>query len=89
VTLRSEVVIVPQIEGIGVPAAAVRTRADGTAYVITRDGEQQVTVAGSGQGIAIVEGIDAGVEVQVLGGDTGVVPPQPAPGEGTESTGGP
>jgi hypothetical protein len=26
VTLRSEVVIVPQIEGIGVPAAAVRTR---------------------------------------------------------------
>ncbi len=70
-------------------AAAVRTRADGTAYLITRDGEQQVTVAGSGAGIAIVEGIDAGVEVQVLGGDTGGAPPQPAPGEGTESTGGP
>lgn len=88
VTLRSAVVIVPQIEGVGVPAVAVRTRADGTAYVITRDGEQEVTVAGSGQGIAIVDGIETGTEVQVLGGGTGGgVPPQP--GEGTDSTGGP
>ncbi len=68
VTLRSEVVIVPPVEGVGVPAAAVQTRADGTAYVVTEAGEQEVTVRGSGQGIAIVDGVEAGTRVQVLDG---------------------
>ena len=43
VTLRSEIVIVPEISGTAVPAAAVHTRADGTAYVITEQGETETS----------------------------------------------
>ena len=78
VTLRSEVVIVPEISGTAVPAAAVHTRADGSAYVITESGETEVTVAGSGGGIAVVEGIEVGTAVQALAGSA------PAPGTGDE-----
>src|SRR5690606_20584461 len=53
VTLRSEVVVVPRVEGVTVPAAAVRTRADGTAYVTTDDGEIDVQVRASGGGVAV------------------------------------
>lgn len=80
VTLRSEVVIVPAIEGTAVPAAAVRSRADGTTYVITADGASAVTVRGSGGGIAIVDGIAVGTQVQVLGDAGNPVDPGPAPG---------
>lgn len=86
VTLRSEVVIVPQVEGTTVPAAAVATRADGTAYVVTDSGEVEVTVAGSGQGVAVLEGIEPGTRVQVLDGTPGPQPAQ-APGDGAEATG--
>lgn len=86
VTLRSEVVIVPRVEGTTVPAAAVRTRADGTAYVITDSGEVEVTVTGSGQGIAVVDGIDPGVRVQILDG-TPSTQPSPVPGDGADATG--
>lgn len=79
VTLRSEIVIVPRIEGTAVPASAVHTRADGTAYVVTESGETTVTVAGSGGGIAIIEGIDVGTQVQALDGATSGQTPQPAP----------
>lgn len=79
VTLRSEIVIVPRIEGTAVPAAAVHTRADGTAYVITESGETEVRVAGSGGGVAIVEGIEVGTRVQALAGAPGSPAPQPAP----------
>lgn len=80
VTLRSNVVIVPKVEGTTVPAVAVRTRADGTAYVVTEDGETEVSVRGSGQGVAVVDGLDPGTRVQVLGGALGVQPaPQPEP----------
>ena len=79
VTLRSEVVIVPEISGTAVPAAAVHTRADGSAYVITESGETEVTVAGSGGGVAIVEGIEVGTAVQALAGTTPAQAPQPAP----------
>ncbi|MCM3661888.1 peptidoglycan-binding protein [Georgenia satyanarayanai] len=66
VSLRSEVVVVPPVQGIGVPAAAVRTTADGAGYVLTEQGEQEVQVVGSGQGIAIVEGLSEGTRVKVL-----------------------
>lgn len=79
VTLRSEIVIVPRIEGTAVPASAVHTRADGTAYVVTESGETEVTVRGSGGGIAIVEGIDVGTQVQALAGTTPAPTPQPVP----------
>ncbi len=79
VTLRSEIVIVPRIEGTAVPAAAVHTRADGSAYVITESGETEVTVRGTGGGIAIVEGIEVGTQVQALAGTVPAPAPQPAP----------
>jgi len=82
VTLRSEVVITPRVEGASVPAAAVRTRADGTAYLVTVSGEVAVDVLGSGQGVAIVEGngIEPGVSVLVTGEPTDV------PGEDAGTT---
>lgn len=79
VTLRSEIVIVPPVEGTAVPAAAVHTRADGSAYVVTESGETDVTVKGSGGGVAIVEGIDVGTQVQALAGTTPASTPTPAP----------
>ena len=83
VTLRSQVVIVPRVEGTTVPAAAVHTRADGSAYVITEAGEVGVVVRGSGQGVAVIEGdgVDPGARVQVTGGQGGgaPAPQQPAP----------
>ena len=85
VTLRSEVVVVPRVEGVTVPAAAVRTRADGTAYVTTDDGEIDVQVRASGGGVAVVDGVEAGTRVQVLG----EAPAGPVPGQdGAEATGG-
>lgn len=87
VTLRSDVVIVPKVEGTTVPAAAVRTRPDGTAYVVTQEGEAEVTVRGSGQGVAVVEGVGPGTRVQVLGGDPGVqLAPQPGSGDDAATT---
>lgn len=85
VTLRSEVILVPEISGTAVPAAAVHTRADSTAYVLTEEGETDVTVRGSGGGIAIVDGIEPGTRVQALGGSTPVPQPGPAPGQETPS----
>lgn len=86
VTLRSEVVVVPRVEGTAVPAAAVRTRADGTSYVITQDGEVEVQVRASGGGVAIVDGIEVGTSVQVLGeAPAGTVPGA----DGATATGGP
>lgn len=86
VTLRSQVVILPLIEGTTVPAAAVRTRADGTAYLTTDSGEVDVTVAGSGQGVAVVDGVEPGTRVQVLDGTPGPQPAQ-APVDGAGATG--
>lgn len=90
VTLRSDVVIVPRIEGTTVPAAAVRTSADGTAYVVTQEGEVEVGVRGSGQGVAVVDGVEPGTRVQVLGGAQGVqsapAQPEPEPGQGDDDT---
>ncbi|MGO0576562.1 peptidoglycan-binding protein [Ornithinimicrobium panacihumi] len=81
VTLRSRVVVVPEVHGTTVPAAAVHTRPDGSAYVVTEAGEVEVTVRGSGQGVAVVEGdLSPGTRVQVSGqGGAGQAPPQPAP----------
>ena len=84
VTLRSQVVIVPRVEGTTVPAAAVHTRADRSAYVVTDGGEVEVTVAGSGQGVVVIEGagLGPGTPVQVVGGQGALqqpAPQQPAP----------
>lgn len=83
VTLRSEVVVAPEVTGITVPAVAVRTGADGSAYVVTDTGDVQVRVLGSGQGVVVIEAddIDEGTQVQVTGESAagGPAPGQPAP----------
>ena len=90
VTLRSQVVIVPRVEGTTVPAAAVHTRADGTAYVITDGGQVDVIVQGSGQGVVVVEGdgVEPGTRVQAAGDQGGAVPTprQPAPADDADAT---
>lgn len=63
VTLRSQVVVVPRVSGVTVPVAAVRTAPDGSTTVMTEAGEVRVEVQGSGQGLAVVEGIDVGTRV--------------------------
>ncbi|TQL49785.1 putative peptidoglycan binding protein [Ornithinicoccus hortensis] len=89
VTLRSEVVVVPEVSGPALPAAAVQTRADGTAYVVTEEGEVEVTVRGSGGGVAIVDGVAEGTRVQVLAEAEGGVGQQPAPAPVPGDTTGP
>lgn len=81
VNLRGEAVIVPTVTGPAVPVAAVRTSTDGAGYVLRADGEQApVTVLGSGQGMAVVEGLSLGDEVLVS--EAGTMPSNSAgPGE--------
>lgn len=76
VTLRSQVVVVPRVSGVGVPAAAVRSTPDGATFVITESGQSPVTVLGSGQGMVIVEGIEVGTKIQISDGSAA-----PAAGE--------
>ncbi|GFZ99269.1 peptidoglycan-binding domain-containing protein [Nesterenkonia alkaliphila] len=77
-SLRSSVIVTPPVEGVAVPAAAVRTAADGSTYVQTRQGETTLEVLGSGQGLAIVEGLEEGTEVRVFS-DSPATGQQPAP----------
>ena len=81
VNLRGEAVIVPTVTGPAVPVAAVRTSTDGASYVLRADGgHAPVTVLGSGQGMAVVEGLSLGEEVLVS--EAGATPPNGAgPGE--------
>lgn len=67
-TLGSDVNIVPEVSGVGVPARAVQTRIDNRTFVITDDGEVDVEVLGSGQGVVIIEGISSGTRVQLPSG---------------------
>lgn len=67
----AEVQIVPPVSGPAVPVAAVTTNADGTASVtiIGDDGRslpRTVTVKGSQDGVAVVDGVTVGERVQVL-----------------------
>ncbi|MDO5634801.1 MAG: peptidoglycan-binding domain-containing protein [Micrococcus sp.] len=69
--LPSTVTLVPEQEGVTVPAAAVHTGADGTLSVHTEAGEVPVTVTATEQGVAVVTGLDEGTRVLV----SGPVPP--------------
>jgi len=71
VSLMADVQLVPSVTGPGVPAAAVRTAASGSTYVVRQDGTQvPVTVKASGDGIAVIDGLDIGDTVRVLGAGT-------------------
>lgn len=66
VSLLADAVIVPEVTGPAVPVAAVRTSTAGAAYVVLSDGtERDVTVRGSGQGLAVVDGLAVGDVVVV------------------------
>lgn len=68
-TLVSGVIrLVPDAEGVVVPAAAVVTAADGSTGVVLKDGGfRQVGVAASANGSAVVEGLEVGALVRVPG----------------------
>lgn len=91
VTLRAEVIVSPEVSGVTVPVAAVRTSPSGEAFVVAQSGQVPVRVLGSGRGVAVVEGLEAGTQVQ-LGTGTGNNSPAPAasaslsPGLGASAT---
>ena len=64
--------MVPPVTGPVVPVSALRTQPDGAARVtVVRDGVQEertVIVRGSADGLAVVDGVDAGETVRVLNG---------------------
>lgn len=70
-SLLAKVAVVPPVSGPAVPVAAVTTRADGAAVVTVLDAagaasERTVTVLGSQDGVAVVEGVEPGETVRVL-----------------------
>lgn len=80
-TLPGEVIVVPEVSGPAVPSAAVLADPDGGTYVRLANGERVgVTVLGSGQGLAVVEGLLPG-QVVLVSGDA--VPDPGLPPTGT------
>lgn len=68
VTLPAVIQIVPVTSGPGVPTAAVRNDDTGRAYVLMGDGEHRpVTVLASGDGLAVVDGLEVGEAYVVIG----------------------
>jgi hypothetical protein len=81
VQLSSQVFVVPQVSGPAVPAAAVSTNADGSAFVLDEAGAKvPVTAKGAGNGLVVIDGIAVGATVRVgrAAGTTGAgVAPAP------------
>lgn len=87
VSILSKVAVVPPATGPSVPVAAVTTGPDGSASVLVVDAagsrsRRSVTVVGSQDGVAIVDGVQVGERVQVLAasgsGGTGLGTPSGA-----------
>lgn len=69
-TYRAERVVVPEATGSAVPTSAVRTSGDGTTFVTTPAGERRaVEVRAQGDGLTVVEGVDVGDEVRLIGSE--------------------
>lgn len=65
----SRQVVVPEVTGPGVPAAAVSFHADGSAFVVDSAGQQiPVEVIGQGQGRAVLDGVPVGTVVRLVDG---------------------
>lgn len=83
--LPAEISIVAPVSGPGVPVAAVITQPDGSTAVMVASSDGQltqraVTVKGSQDGIAVLDGVEVGEQVQVIGasgGSTASVSPSP------------
>lgn len=66
--LPSLIHVVPETTGVTVPVAALVTTADGTTVVVTAAGElREVTVRAAASGVAVVDGLPAGVQVRTPG----------------------
>lgn len=68
-------VLIPEVTGPGVPAAAVWFTAGGDPYVVLTDGtEVPVTILGQGQGSVVLDGVETGTTV-VLADETDAAAP--------------
>ncbi len=70
-SLLADVMVSAPVTGPGVPVAAITTKPDGSTVVLVADAGQErterpVTVLGSQDGIAVVEGLSVGERVQVI-----------------------
>ena len=65
VTIPAVVEVEKPVEGPAVPVAAVLTRDDGGTFVIVDGEERDVTVLGSGSGMAVLDGVQTGDKVQL------------------------
>jgi peptidoglycan hydrolase-like protein with peptidoglycan-binding domain len=66
VSLRAQAVLVPEVTGPAIPAAAVRTGTDGTPYVVLHDQTRRpVAVLGGGQGLVVVGGLSIGDRIML------------------------
>lgn len=64
--LYADIETVKAATGLSLPAAAIQTKADGTAFVVTADGaERPVTVIAGDSGVVIVEGVSEGTHVRL------------------------
>ncbi|MEO8207516.1 MAG: peptidoglycan-binding domain-containing protein [Chloroflexota bacterium] len=76
---RADLVVVPETTGPLVPSAALRTRPDGTVFVVDQAGlEFDVTVLAAADGRSVVEGIGVGQMVRLFGSESA-----PAPADGS------
>lgn len=88
---RTDLVVTPSTTGPVVPLSALRTHPDGSVSVVDSEGnEVSVTVTAAAQGRAVVEGLDVGAQIQLVGEDavedgTGDPAPEPPPGAATLS----
>lgn len=81
-TLPGEAVVVPEVSGPAVPTAAVLTDTDASTYVVLANGQRvDVTVLGSGQGMAVLDGVRPGQRVLIGASAT---PESAAPVEQTD-----
>jgi peptidoglycan hydrolase-like protein with peptidoglycan-binding domain len=65
-SFRAIIIIIPETTGSAVPVAAIGTDPGNNTFVILADGSlRPVTIIESANGLAIVEGIDAGTEILI------------------------
>ena len=64
--LLSEVVVVPEVTGLVLPTAALKTSGDGKVLVFTPGGvSYPVKLVASARGMSVIEGLDSGFEVRM------------------------
>lgn len=60
--------VVPNVTGPAVPRASIRTNANGISHITTAAGEDiEVEILGATNGIAVVKGVELGIQILVFG----------------------